>query len=134
MMRHIRNLLGVKTVFGLGCLYTGVLTTLLLTPSKGLPATIQIPFLDKWAHIAALFILTYVWLLFRRLSLSKKIGPLQVVFFCFIYGIIIEAIQHWFTASRTADVLDIVANGIGCLLGYLVFVKTQNIFISQKTI
>ena len=133
MMQVIKNLLRAKTVFGMGCLYTLFLTFSLLAPGKGLPS-VSIPFFDKWVHIVALFLLTYVWLLYRGLSYSKKITAIQLGFLCFIYGIIIEALQHWFTASRTADVFDVIANGIGCLLGYIVFIKTRNIFISQKSI
>ena len=133
MMKGISRLLQAKTVLALGSLYTLFLTFSLLTPGTGLPS-VSIPYLDKFVHIAALFLLTYVWLLYRDLNSVKRITVLQVVFACFIYGIIIEALQHWFTASRTADVFDVVANGIGCLLGYIVFLKTRSIFISQKSI
>ena len=48
---------------------------------------------------------------------------------CFLYGIVIEAFQHWFTDTRTFDIIDIIANGIGGFLGFLTFEQIKRRFV-----
>lgn len=79
---------------------------------------IQINNLDKYEHAFAYFVLSFVWLLaFRKTKINKFI----IVFCCFFYGIIIEALQVTVTLYRSGDVLDIVANTTGILIACIIY-------------
>ena len=43
-----------------------------------------------------------------------------------IYGIVIEVIQENLTATRKADIADVLANIFGSITGYIVFLKVKN--------
>ena len=73
---------------------------------------------DKIYHFVAYFILAVLWFYaFRYHSSKRKIA--YIVLSCIAFGIIIEAIQGKLTADRVGDILDIVANIIGIMLGTL---------------
>lgn len=120
-MRLIKNLSGPRFRLILSLLYTIFITVALLVPGTGAPK-IDIPFLDKLVHIVMHAILVFVWLHYilidDRYHFPSRIVTIALVL-CFFYGIIIEALQHWFTTTRTFDLLDILANGIGDFIGLL---------------
>jgi len=122
-MRLIKNLSEAKGFLLLGLVYTVVITILLLVPISG-TSTFDFPYSDKLAHVILHFGLTFIWLCHFFLGdqyhfSSKKV--LLVLSTCFFYGMIIEAFQHWFTSTRNFDFFDIIANGIGDLIGLLSF-------------
>ncbi len=123
MMRLIKNLLGHKTLLLLAILYTVLVTVALLSPTTGV-LQFNIPFFDKLIHILIHWILTLLWLAYfftgNRYHFSTKI-VVFTLFTCFFYGIVVEAFQQWFTVTRTFEIFDIVANGIGNLTGLLSF-------------
>ncbi|ESU29524.1 hypothetical protein FLJC2902T_09310 [Flavobacterium limnosediminis JC2902] len=78
---------------------------------------------DKTIHFFFYFVFTLLWFLFLTKELPKwSFG--QKAFFIlgssFLYGGIIEIGQELFTASRKADVYDVIANVSGSLVGILV--------------
>lgn len=122
-MKLIKNLSARKTVLIFGILYTIFITVVLLAPTTGAPK-IDIPYLDKLAHWGFHLVLALIWLYYVFVSdryhiLSKNV--IIALILCFLYGIVIEAFQHWFTLTRNFDLFDIVANGIGVLTGLLSF-------------
>ena len=81
-----------------------------------------VSYFDKILHFLAYFVLTFSWLLtFKFKSKQLKIS-LLVLMFVFIYGIIIEVIQGVLITYRQLDYLDVLANAIGILIAYIVFV------------
>ena len=78
----------------------------------------QINNLDKYEHAFAYFVLSFVWLLAFKKS---KINKLTIVFCCFFFGIIIEALQVTMTSYRSGEYLDIVANTTGILIAYITY-------------
>lgn len=123
MMRPIKNLLGHKSLLFIALTYTLAMSIAQLLPVSGV-STLDIPYLDKLVHVLLHFILVNLWLYFLFFNdgshfYSKKVALALVL--CFFYGIVIEAFQHWFTLTRTFDLFDIIANGIGDLLGFLSF-------------
>lgn len=44
----------------------------------------------------------------------------------FLYGILIELIQYYLTINRHADYQDIIANGVGCFIGLILFKSVYN--------
>lgn len=74
--------------------------------------------IDKLYHLFAYFTLSSCWLF----SFYKKPAlKFIIIFFCIIYGIIIEVLQDTITLYRTGDFKDVLANTIGIVLGLLVF-------------
>ncbi len=85
--------------------------------------------LDKVFHFIAYFSLTIAWLFTYR----EKNKTLQIILLLFLYGVLLEFFQAWFTTSRVTDIFDVFANTIGIIFASLVFkylyylaTKTQN--------
>lgn len=77
---------------------------------------------DKVNHAIAHFIFVGLWFLFFYfyLNKSKKQG-LRVAFIsAFLFGIVIEILQHTLTESRQADYKDVIANVVGALIAVLI--------------
>ena len=127
MTELIKKLLGLKTLFLLGLTYTLFITTAFLLPISEIPK--DGIFNDKAIHVILYIVLSFIWLLYyyvfnkRNIKLNNVIITLML---CFIYGIIIESIQELFLTSRHADILDILANTIGSVIGTLVFWNVKN--------
>lgn len=98
-------------------------TYLFLMPTDGLDTTplINIPYADKWVHVAVFFGLLQLWLI--PLYLRSRAWPKKRVWLALLaavaYGIVIEIIQGKYTAHRSADAWDVVADTTGALLGIL---------------
>ncbi len=61
-------------------------------------------YLDKWVHACMFFGITLLWIIhpWQRFLLSWRL-PL----FLILYAIILECVQGWLTAHRSADVWDL---------------------------
>lgn len=130
MMRHIKRILGSKTIFWLAIFYNIVITTLFFIPTSGLPS-VGGAGMDKVAHVLFFFFLTMLWqlVIFKRrgdkLTIRSSILLLGLIL---IYGTLIEILQGQLTASRTADFFDVVADLVGAGIGVLVFHKVKHLF------
>ena len=91
----------------------------------GTQQPISFKYLDKIEHCIAYSVLSFLWLL--AIGKTKSIVFL-VVLGCVFYGIIIEVLQGA-TTYRTFDYVDMVANSLGVIVGYLVllFLGEENI-------
>lgn len=121
----------VNLLWLIGIGYTLFITIILLAPSPELAVT-DWPYLDKIAHILIYFWLVFIWLAVFWVTDQYHIfsrRPVLVLSICLFYGIVIEAFQHWFTDTRTFDINDIIANGIGCFLGFLTFEQIKRRFV-----
>lgn len=94
-----------------------------LLPLKGVPSIVSVS--DKIMHSTAYAVITFFWLL--AIPIKKKWKILLNLFFM---GIIIEIAQGTLTKNRQAEILDIIANTIGILTSYMVFV----LFFKKKHI
>ncbi|GHC42173.1 hypothetical protein GCM10008083_00240 [Ulvibacter litoralis] len=100
-------------------------------PTQDLPKS-NVEWADKIIHITIHTVLSLLWLLYfyvhdkKGTNFRKQI--IWVLTFCVVYGIIIEILQQVFTASRTADILDVCANAIGTFLGLALFWSVKNKF------
>lgn len=88
--------------------FTAFITWQSLAPSSG-PAL----FWDKGLHFAAYLLFALVTLPWTRGLSSRLFGLCAAVF---VYSAALEVIQH-FLPTRQMDVLDLVANGLGVLVG-----------------
>ena len=110
-------------------LWLAIVTTLLCIPGTELPKIKweNKIFLDKWVHIFLFMVLVILW----NKSYSGKKGIqvntrnifLQIMILGFLYGILMEVMQAYFILNRSFDLIDILADGAGCFIGYLISIK-----------
>ncbi|GGD46321.1 VanZ family protein [Muriicola marianensis] len=84
---------------------------------------LEIPYFDKIVHFTFYFIAAVLGGLFL-LSSKQKVKANKQLFLKFLfgligYGIIIEVFQGSFTTYRSAELLDILANSVGAIIGIL---------------
>ncbi len=128
MTKLIKKLSEVKILFVLGLIYTLLITIAFLTPVSDLPDFKFIILDDKLIHIILYVILAFVWLFFYHVFKEKHISFKEIFiisFLCLTHGIIIEVLQHLFVNSRQADILDVLANTIGIIIGTIVYWKAK---------
>ena len=106
-----------------------IITFLLCIPGTQLPKIKweNKIFLDKWAHVFLFMVLVILWN--KAYSGKKDIQAntrkifFQIMILGFLYGILMEIVQKYFILNRSCDLIDILANGAGCFIGYLISIK-----------
>lgn len=94
---------------------TGALWWLLLVP-LAVPPAMSVPGLDKVVHV-----LLFLWLTLTALWIWRKTAVIHVVL---ILGALIELTQS-LTPSRSAEMLDWLADALGVLLAWYVWRYTR---------
>lgn len=121
-----------KILLRVSLVYTLLITIAFLLPASGKLNLLfffnsSIP-IDKVLHGIIHLILAFLWLNFIFIQNNQVIKLKLIaitVLSCVVYGIIIEIFQEQFVDSRKADFLDIIANSVGTLLGFLIFLKVK---------
>jgi len=100
-------------------IWTLLIFILCLWPGKELPQ-VDVPFIDKWTHFVLFAVFSFCWLCaFPSVQLRLLAAALLVSVGT---GWVVELLQGWLTfLGRYYDVMDIWANGLGGLLGILLF-------------
>ena len=77
---------------------------------------------DKVNHAIAHFIFVGLWFLsfYFYLNKSKKQALKMAFIGAFLFGIVIEILQHTLTETRQADYKDVIANVVGALIAVLI--------------
>jgi len=116
-MRHtIKNLRYMPLLF---CICLALVTLLALIPSTSIPKAVQ--FWDKAQHALAYSVLS-------TMGCFAFPQRLRLVFFGLItHGAIIEVMQSALTRTRFGDPLDLLADGVGVLVGIIAYA-----FLSPK--
>jgi VanZ family protein len=70
---------------------------------------------DKWIHMTIYAVMYSLFAMSRRRKGIDHRFDLRVFVLCAFYGLLIECLQNYF--GRHFDVLDIIANIIGLLIG-----------------
>lgn len=117
MLKTIKNCLlkQYKKVRIILFLYFGILTWLLLRAPQGNKNLLNYfpHFSDKLIHT-----LTFLGLVFlAKISFPKK-NQLLIIGTGTFYGILIEFLQEYMKLGRTFEYSDMVADFIGCIIGY----------------
>jgi len=102
-----------------------LITTVFCLPGKAFPTQEWFAkiFLDKWIHAGVFAVLVALWCLplMHRRSACGRVRTLfmgiTVGFLC--YGMAIECVQGHWIPHRTLSVADIVADALGCGIGFL---------------
>lgn len=81
----------------------------------------EIDLADKVAHFAVFGLLGILMVRAEQERKgTSKLSPLHllyIIFACTLIGILIEAVQGWFIPTRFASAGDVVADGLGAVLG-----------------
>lgn len=120
----IKTLLAHKHIWlFLAIFWTTIIFFLCLISSEDLPSiNLKIEGTDKGVHFTFHFVFTLLWMLFFYASTKKmtKRQTIKVILSSFIFGIVIEILQEFYTTTRSADVLDVLANVVGALTAGIV--------------
>lgn len=130
MTQLIKNLSEPKNLIVVCVLYTTIITIIFLVPiSAG--THIDLP-IDKFVHFTLHAALIFLWLTFfyAKGAIKKWQNLLGLCLLTIFYGIIIEILQELLTRTRNADVWDVIANIIGCTIGFLLFKVLKTKFSS----
>lgn len=97
-----------------------------LSPSHKLAGSdISFEGIDKVAHFVMYALLCLFWITgLKRQNKSKSLRSkayLIVTVSAFTLSLLLEIIQEFFVFSRHFEVLDLIANGFGCIFGVLLF-------------
>ncbi len=100
-------------------LWTLLIFVLCLWPAEELPE-VDVPMVDKWTHFVLFAIFSFCWLCVRP---GGGVGyRLFILLVSVVLGWLVEILQLKFVSlGRNFDYKDIIANGIGGLLGVLLF-------------
>ncbi|WP_371927317.1 VanZ family protein [Pontibacter sp. HSC-36F09] len=104
-----------------------MIMVLTLLPSSSMPSLSiwEIFSFDSFAHAFMFAVLTYLMVV----GLKKQYTYMRVQLFAIrtaffvssMFGIAIELLQHFFVPGRQGDIVDVLSNTIGCIIGILLF-------------
>ncbi|GAB3198593.1 hypothetical protein GCM10027293_15760 [Pontibacter aydingkolensis] len=80
---------------------------------------------DSFAHAFLFGVLTFLMIV----GLTKQFSYLKLRHYAiraslaisFLFGIAVELMQHFFIYGRQGDIMDVIANTVGCLMGIVLF-------------
>jgi hypothetical protein len=105
--------------------WSAVTTVLLVLPGSSLPKETWFDNIapDKWIHAFIFAVMVALWC-WASLSIYTTAAQLKKAFILFailwlVYGIAMEFVQKNFIPNRSFDVGDIIADGVGCVIGFL---------------
>ena len=112
-----------KSVFGVATFWTLSIAFLCLAKFNDLPS-FGVSGMDKYVHFTFHFVFTLLWSVYFRLVFNKIEGKLlsKILLASLLYGIALEFLQNEFTATRKADVYDVIANFTGALVATIVMI------------
>lgn len=94
--------------------WTIIIVISCLISMKTIEETTNVQKGDKYVHFIFYFVFTILWYFFIRIKAGNTVKTRAIVFFLgLVFGLIIEACQHFFTKDRSADVHDVIANSSG---------------------
>ncbi|WP_255594314.1 VanZ family protein [Pontibacter sp. HSC-14F20] len=108
-------------------IWAAVIMVLTLLPSSSMPSLSiwEIFSFDSFAHAFMFAVLTYLMVVGLKKQytyLQLKHYAIRAAFFVSsMFGIAIELLQHFFVPGRQGDMIDVLSNTIGCILGILLF-------------
>ena len=114
-----------RCILGIGFVswMVGITVLSLVSFEDDLSLGFSIPYSDKIVHFTFYFIAGILGILFGQ-NLKQDITNNMIVLLVFVfslvgYGIIIEVLQSTFTTNRSGEIMDVMANSAGALLGTL---------------
>lgn len=113
----------IKPSFIYPVLWLIICTVLLVLPGRAFPKEnwLEKIWFDKWVHIGLFAVMVFLWCwAYLPLQPDKERRLLPFLFFAIgwlAYAAGMEFVQKYFVPNRSFDVGDIIADGVGCLIG-----------------
>jgi len=108
---------------------------LFLMPGEDVPSYSFLDeiYFDKWVHAGLFGGLTFLiaYGCIKSGRLTKKL-LIKISIACVVYGIFIEFMQKYVAVDRDYDVNDMIADTVGCALGYIATIWWQRRFAKNK--
>jgi VanZ family protein len=117
-MQIIKSLLAPKLLLLIAIVYTIIVLYGSLVASQDLPKITK-GLSDKWLHSLGYFFWFLFWFFFLFFNSKKNkffSYVWMVVILGLLFGTIVEVLQGELTSSRTAEILDVVANFVGLII------------------
>lgn len=98
------------------------------TPGNYIPSSNWLDLLsfDKFVHASIFFILAILWLNYFKINTQlHTLKIILILFFCCLYGGLLEIMQAKLFSNRSGDLLDFIANSTGCLIAPFFYSKIQ---------
>jgi VanZ family protein len=90
-----------------------------LWPGRELPQS-DIPFVDKWTHFILFGAFSFLWLC--AFPAGRTATFIWIILVSIVLGWLVECLQGWLPSlGRSKDDMDAVADGVGGMLGALLF-------------
>jgi len=99
-----------------------VIYVLLTMPDNDIPKLgfLDEIYFDKWVHAGIFAMLTFLFSWpFRKLYPPPYRLFISIAILALFYGVAMEYVQKYFTTDRDFDFKDMLADGVGCMLGYV---------------
>lgn len=110
--------------------WTLLIFILCLLPGNEIP-DVDIPFIDKWAHVILFGVFTFLWLCAIP---TNRLVHLLILFMVSVFlGWLVEYIQGHYVAGRCQDNMDILADAVGGLIGILIFTTLSLVAVKKTT-
>ena len=111
------------TLFIPAILWLLITTLLLVLPGPDIPSVsfLDIIYFDKWVHAGLFGGMTFLFAFpFIKNGTATKRLLIYIAIVCAFYGIAMEYVQKYMAFERDFDYFDMVADGVGCIIGYFV--------------
>jgi len=112
-----------KFFFAAAIFWLLIVTLLLSLPGTEFPkiSWLNKIWIDKWVHFFMFGILVILWCnAFRGKQKKERFRKIftRISVLSLMYGVVMELVQHFFISFRSFDLMDIVADGVGCMAGF----------------
>ena len=84
---------------------------------------LDIPHLDKFSHAIMYAIFVFLWSKLLSQKVSRVKGARVAFYISILLGLLMEVLQRMMEMGRHFDILDIIANIIGSIIGLTAFYK-----------
>ena len=106
-----------------------ITTFLLILPGTKFPVENWFDkiWMDKWVHVFLFAVMVFLWCKATASLKNEKQTQINLfillAFIWFFYGIGMEFVQKHLVSFRSFDVGDIIADGVGCLVGLVYSIR-----------
>lgn len=108
--------------------WTLLIFILCCLPGNEIP-DIDIPFIDKWAHVVLFAVFSFLWLCAAP---TRNVVYLFILLLISIFtGWLVEYIQGHYVQGRYQDDMDTLADGVGGLAGIIIFITISFLAIQR---
>ena len=80
---------------------------------------LDIIYFDKWVHAGLFGGMTFLFSFpfIKKFKATKKL-LIYIAILCALYGVAMEYVQKYIAFERDFDYFDMLADGVGCIIGY----------------